>query len=148
MGRGRKKNKPHARVCNAVTTNEGEDIRAFVSRIGGLPSRVWLPPFDIGAEIESFAKAHGYTTKNVSALFDRHNANGADVCDAFWIVNQRAESNPNTMHYIVTSGTNIEAVSRLFPTLQSSVILFKIVPLSFNFSYNFGAMPWIPLIFP
>lgn len=111
MGRGRKKNKPQPRVYNAVTMNEGEDIRTFVSRVGGLPSRVWLPPFDIGPEIESFAKAHGYTTKIVSALFDRHNANGSDVCDAYKIVTRRAESNPTTMHYIVTSVTNMEAVS-------------------------------------
>ena len=111
MGRGRKKNTQQTRAYNAVTMNEGEDVHTFVSRVGGLPSHVWLPAFDIGAEIEAFAKAHGYTTKNVSALFDRHKANGAAVCDAFWIVGKRAKSNPNTMHYIITSFTNMEAVS-------------------------------------
>jgi hypothetical protein len=111
MGRGRKKNTQQTRVYNAVTMNEDEDVRTFVSRVGGLPSRVWLPPFDIGVEIEAFAKAHGYTTKNVSTLFDRHKANGAAVCDAFMIVEQRAKSNPNTMQYIMTSFTNMEAGS-------------------------------------
>jgi hypothetical protein len=47
----------------------------------------------------------------VSVLFDRHNANGSDVCDAFRIVKERAESNPNTMHYIIASVDNMKAVS-------------------------------------
>ena len=99
-------------MVQEVLLNEGEELWDFVQRAAPLPQHMWLPNFDVGTEIDRFARSNGYAPKNVSTLFDRHNGSARGVKKAIEIILKRAEANPQTMHYIVTSGTNLEAVAK------------------------------------
>eukprot|EP00966_Prymnesium_polylepis_P013917 320824-Prymnesium_polylepis.2 len=80
---------------------------AVLPRVISLPKKI-----DIGHHIEQFAKDHGFEAKDVSRMFDRHNASLQGVSKACQLISDRCKKYPNTMHYIVTSEYNLEAVAK------------------------------------
>ena len=104
-----------ARVVE-MTLNDGEGIWDLVERVAPLPNHMWFPNFDAGAKIDHFARSNGYVPKNVSMLFDRHNDNAKGVKELVGVIMNRAEAKPKTMHYIITTTTNIEAIAKYLGT--------------------------------
>ena len=76
-----------------------------------LPPTPWLPAFDVAREIDKFAAGHGMDSKDVSQLFNKHKDNLDECAKAYDLVAGRSRKHPNTVHYILATPENLEAVS-------------------------------------
>eukprot|EP00966_Prymnesium_polylepis_P325913 7381852-Prymnesium_polylepis.1 len=87
---------------------------------------------DVGRHIEQFAKDNGYEVKDISRMFERHNSSIRGVNDAYMLINDRSKKYPNTIHYIVTSAYNLEAIAKFLDAIiqvEDSLIRSDIVPV-------------------
>ena len=84
------------------------------------PAAVWLPPFDVHAEIERFTKERGYRAKDVSSRFSNCCSDGAQsefqvlnaVLRTAGKVEDQARSSRDVLFYSVTSSDNLNAMAK------------------------------------
>jgi hypothetical protein len=106
-------------VLEPMLVSEDTGLETIVKHLSKkcLPRTPWLPPFDVAGEIDKFAAGHGMESKDVSRLFNKHKDN-LDECGKAWnLVLDRSRKHPNTVHYILATPDNLEAVSAILEVL-------------------------------